>query len=62
MKKKRSRSRPIGSFEHRLQKFADDDRIAARKMPAGREREMLMRKARQTEAVMEVSDLLILHE
>jgi hypothetical protein len=57
-KKKRNRSRPLGSFEDRLQKFADDARIAARKMPPGRERETLMKKARQTENVMDVSDWL----
>ncbi|WGS21570.1 MULTISPECIES: hypothetical protein [unclassified Bradyrhizobium] len=62
MKKKRNKSRPAGSFEHRLQKFADNARIAARKMPPGREREALMRKARQTETVMEVSDLLTLRK
>ncbi|MBR0798704.1 hypothetical protein JQ615_25270 [Bradyrhizobium jicamae] len=57
-KKKRNRSRPAGSFEDRLQKFADDARSAARKMPPGRDREALMKKARQTEAVMEVSEML----
>ena len=58
IKKKRNRSRPLGSFENRLQKFAEDSRIAARKLPPGRERETLMRKARQTETVMEVSEWL----
>ncbi|UGY19335.1 hypothetical protein [Bradyrhizobium septentrionale] len=58
IKKKRNRARPPGSFEDRLQKFAEDARLAARKLPPGRERETLMKKARQTEAVMEVSESL----
>lgn len=57
-KKKRNRARPAGSFGDRLQRFAENARIAARDMPPGREREILMRKARQTEAVMEVSEWL----
>ncbi|MGY3442223.1 hypothetical protein [Bradyrhizobium sp. USDA 4473] len=62
IKKKRNRSRPPGSFEDRLQKFAEDSRIAARKLPPGREREALMKKVRQTEATMEVSDSLTLRK
>ncbi|MFB9263144.1 hypothetical protein ACFFWD_08180 [Bradyrhizobium erythrophlei] len=58
LKKKRNKSRPEGSFENRLRKFAADTRSAARKMPPGRERDALMKKARQTEAVMEVSEML----
>ncbi|MHC2433611.1 hypothetical protein [Bradyrhizobium sp. USDA 4451] len=62
IKKKRNRSRPPGSFEDRLQKFTEDSRIAARKLPPGREREALMKKVRQTEATMEVSDSLTLRK
>ncbi|MCC8977662.1 MULTISPECIES: hypothetical protein [Bradyrhizobium] len=62
IKKKRNRSRPPGSFEDRLQKFAEDSRIAARKLPPGRERETLMKKARQSEAVMEISESLTLRK
>ena len=62
IKKKRNRSRPPGSFEDRLQKFAEDSRIAARKLPPGRERETLMKKARQSERVMEVRDWLMLRK
>ncbi|QOZ22950.1 hypothetical protein CI1B_17850 [Bradyrhizobium ivorense] len=58
-KKKRNRGRPAGSFEDRLGKFAEDARIAARKLPPGRERDALMKKARQTETVMEVSEWLV---
>ena len=61
-RKKRNRSRPAGSFEDRLQKFADAARSAARKMPPGRDREILIRKARQTEAVMEISEMLTLRK
>jgi len=62
LKKKRNRSRAPGSLEDRLQKFAEDARIAARKLPPGRERETLMKKARQTETVMEVSEWLTLRK
>ena len=58
MTKKRNRSRPAGSFEARLQKFADDARSAARRMPPGRERDILMKKAIQTENVMGVAAML----
>lgn len=58
MTKKRNRSRPAGSFEARLQKFADDARDAARRMPPGRERDILMKKAIQTENVMGVAAML----
>lgn len=61
-KKKRNRARPAGSFEDRLQKFAEDARLAARKLPPGRERESLMRKARQSETVIDVSEFLTLRK
>ena len=58
MQRKRNRSRPAETFEDRLQKFAREARAAARQMPAGRERDALLRKARQTENVLEVSAML----
>lgn len=58
MSKKRNRSRPAGSFADRLQKFADEARSAARRMPPGRERDVLMKKAIQTENVMDVTAML----
>jgi len=61
-KKKRNRSRPLGSFGDRLQKFADDARSEARKMPPGPDRDGLMKKVRQTEAAMEVSEMLTLRK
>jgi hypothetical protein len=62
IKKKRNRTRATGSFEDRLQKFAEDARIAAGKMPPGPERETLMKKVRQSEAVKEVSESLTLRK
>jgi hypothetical protein len=58
MKKKRNRARPTEPFEVRLQKFARDARAAARRLPLGRERDALMKKARQTENVLDVSAML----
>ncbi len=58
MSKKRNRTRPAASFEARLQKYASDARAAARQMPPGRERDALMKKARQTENVLDVSEML----
>lgn len=62
IKKKRNRARPPGSFEDRLKKFAENARLAARQLPPGRERETLIKKARQTEAVVEVSECLTLRK
>lgn len=59
-RKKRDRARPPESFENRLQAFAEEARMAARKLPPGRKRETLIEKARQTETVMEVSEWLTL--
>jgi hypothetical protein len=58
MQKKRNRSRPAESFEVRLQNFARDARAAAREMAPGRERDALIKKARQTENVLEVNEML----
>jgi hypothetical protein len=58
MQKKRNRSRPAESFEVRLQNFARDARAAARQMAPGRERDALIKKARQTENVLEVNEIL----
>ena len=62
IKKRRNRARAAGSFEDRLQKFAEDARTAASKMPPGQERETLLKKARQSEAVKEVSESLTLRK
>ncbi|WP_225115820.1 hypothetical protein [Bradyrhizobium sp. BRP22] len=41
-----------------MQKFARDARAAARRLPLGRERDALMKKAKQTENVLDVSAML----
>jgi hypothetical protein len=58
MDKKRNRSRPAESFEVRLQKYADTARAAARVMPPGKDRDALMKKAIETENVLNVTELL----
>jgi hypothetical protein len=58
MHKKRNRTRPAESLEVRLQKFASDALAAARQMPPGSERDALIKKARQTENVLDVSEML----
>lgn len=60
VKKKRNRSRPVESFEVRLQKFAQDARIAARRLPPGGERDALLKKAEQTENAMDINGSLAL--
>jgi hypothetical protein len=62
MTKKRNRSRPVGTFESRLQKFAEEARSAARLLPPGQERDSLMKKAMQTENVMDVTAMLRLRD
>lgn len=59
-KKKRNRSRPAQSFEARLQKFAQDARTAARRLPPGGERDALLKKAEQTENAMDINGSLAL--
>jgi len=58
VKKKRNRSRPAGSFEFRLQKFADEARNAARRRQPGADRDSLLQKALQTERVLDVTAML----
>jgi hypothetical protein len=58
MKKKRNRSRPAESFEVRLRKFASQARAAARQLPLGRERDTLIKKAKQTDNVLDVLAML----
>jgi hypothetical protein len=58
MQKKRNRSPPAESFEVRLQNFARAARAAARQLAPGSERDALIKKARQTENVLEVNEML----
>jgi len=48
-KAKRNRAKPIGTLEERLEKFAEDAMAAARAAPEGKERDMLIAKAKKAE-------------
>jgi len=54
MTKKRNRTRPALSLQERLNKFAEEARAAARNLPAGAERHMLLQKVRDGEAAAEM--------
>lgn len=56
--KKRNRSRPDEPFALRLERYADNARAMARRMPPGKERDALMKKAVQVENVLAVSEWL----
>jgi hypothetical protein len=53
---KRNRTRPTETFEERLKAFAKASRQAARSLPPGKDREELLRKARQAETTAHVHD------
>ena len=61
MTKKRNRSRPALSLQERLNKFAEEARAAARKLPAGTERHTLLQKVRDGEAAAEMERWLTPH-
>lgn len=56
--KKRVRRKHILSFDERLQQSADAARDAARQLPMGRERNALLKKARQTEVAAHINEWL----
>lgn len=56
--KKRNRSRPAEPFALRLERYADNARAMARRMPPGKERDALMKKAVQVENVLAVTEWL----
>lgn len=58
MTKKRNRTRPALTLQERLNKFAQEARAAAKKLPAGAERHILLQKARDGEAAAEMERLL----
>jgi hypothetical protein len=60
-RKKRNRSRPADPFEVRLQRFAEDARTAANRLPPGGERDALIKKAEQTENALDLCGSLALH-
>jgi len=56
--KRRNRRKQTVSFDQRLQQAANDAREAARKLPDGEEREILLKKARQAEAAVHINEWL----
>lgn len=56
--KKRNRRKQTLSFGERLQQAADLARKAASLLPMGREREALLKKARQTEVAAHINEWL----
>jgi hypothetical protein len=58
MTKKRNRTRPALSLQERLNKFTEDARTAAKKLPAGAERHTLLQKVRDGEAAADMERLL----
>jgi len=55
---KRTRRKQITSFTERLQQAAAAARDAAQLLPAGQERDVLLKKALQAEAAAHISELL----
>ena len=53
---KRNRTKPTETFEERLKAFAKAAKEAAGILPAGKEREELLRKARQAETTAHAHD------
>jgi hypothetical protein len=58
MTAKRSRTKQTHSLQERLQLSAEKARQRARHLPAGTEREMLLRRARQDEVASNLTDWL----
>ncbi|TYL98120.1 hypothetical protein FXB40_06490 [Bradyrhizobium rifense] len=58
MTKKRNRTRPALSLQERLNKFTEDARAAAKKLPAGAERHAMLQKVRDGEAAADIERLL----
>ena len=54
----RSRSKRIISFEERLAQEAERAKTQAEKLPEGLARDLLLKKARQTETAMHISEWL----
>ena len=54
MKKTRNRNRPVLSFQERLKLSADQARSAAREMPPGAERDLLVQKALESDAAANI--------
>ena len=55
---RRNRRNQTLSFDHRLRQAATAAREAARRLPAGQERDALMKKARQAETAASINEWL----
>jgi hypothetical protein len=58
MTRKRNRTRPALTLQERLNRFTEEARAAARKLPAGAERHALLQKVRDGEAAAEMERAL----
>jgi len=58
MTAKRNRRKQTQSLQERLAAFADAARERARSLPPGRERELLLRRAKQNEVTSSLTDWL----
>ena len=58
MKIKRNRYRQTLPFDQRLQQAADAARDAARLLPEGQQRELLLKKAREAETAAHINEWL----
>jgi hypothetical protein len=58
MTAKRNRRKQTQSLQERLMAFANSARERARAMPPGKERESLLRRAKQNEVASNLTDLL----
>jgi hypothetical protein len=58
MTAKRSRRKQTQSLQERLKSFANSARERARQMPPGKDREILLGRAKQTEATSYLTDWL----
>ncbi|UPJ69648.1 hypothetical protein [Bradyrhizobium sp. 191] len=58
MAAKRNRRKQTQSLQERLAAFAESARERARSLPPGREREMLLRRAKQNEATSNLTEWL----
>lgn len=58
MTTKRNRRKQTQSLQERLQASAEKARELARRMPAGKEREMPLRRAKQNEVTSSLTDWL----
>jgi hypothetical protein len=58
MTKKRNRTRPAQTLQERLDKFTREARAAAKNLPAGAERHMMLQRVHDGEAAAEMERLL----